>query len=57
MKKRNLAAITAMVLTGALLAGCSSGTAATNAPQTTQAAKDAAENTSGSSGAGFRRVF
>ncbi len=39
MKKRHLATMTAMVLTGALLAGCSNGTAATqasNAPQTSQ---------------------
>lgn len=40
MKKRHLATMTAMVLAGALLAGCSSGTAATEAakaPQSSQA--------------------
>ena len=36
MKKRHLATMTAMVLAGALLAGCSSGTAATEAAKATQ---------------------
>lgn len=36
MKKRHIATMTAMVLAGALLAGCSSGTAATEAAKATQ---------------------
>ena len=60
MKKRHLATMTAMVLAGALLAGCSSGTAATEAakaPQSSQAGTEkgtedtAASDTQDGSGA------
>ena len=61
MKKRHLATMTAMVLAGALLAGCSSGTAATEAakaPQSSQAGTEkGTEDTAASDTPGRQRGF